>query len=356
MGRRWRGTSPAQRAATAKTPARHPVTLPEAWEPFAAAAIAPVAVWVLWRCQTLSVEVLRWRLVKLANTPSLRWLYMTVSWLGVVLHELSHATVLLLSGHGIRQFRAGAESGHVLPARMQGGAWGLFSFTAAALAPLFIPPILVLAALHFLAGAALDVFHLPAGEALAQAVDAVRHSLVDVPLRVGLALGGLDLATWQGAACLAVAILAMPSSRPSHVKGSRFHGTKDEGDVPALRARIRRNPVPFILFLLLLYAAYFAMPYLPAAYWFPFQAVWAVALTGVALSLFGALWWGIVGLARNTKAWAWWLGPATFVACEVAFRAVPAFASLLEVNLASLAAWAAVAVALRFAFPGRVAS
>ena len=32
---------------------------------------------------------------------------------------VSNTAVLLLSGHGIRQFRAGAESGHVTPARMR---------------------------------------------------------------------------------------------------------------------------------------------------------------------------------------------------------------------------------------------
>ncbi|MCA1820082.1 MAG: hypothetical protein LC620_08575, partial [Halobacteriales archaeon] len=237
-------------------------------ERFAAAAFAPAAVWLLWRAQTLAVHLLRWRMVKLTTVADLRWMYGVVSWFGVFLHELSHATVLVLSGHGVKRFRAGVEEGHVLPARMRKGPFAFLFFLAAALAPLFIPPILFLVALHFLADAHAFTF-VAFGTGLDDALQALRHSLVEVPLRIVHAMAGLDLATWQGLTLAAGAVLAMPSSRPSHVKGSRFHGTKDEGDVAALRAQIRANPVVFLLFIALLYAAFFAAPLAPAAYWFP---------------------------------------------------------------------------------------
>src|SRR5688500_9253979 len=92
-----------------------------AWEPFAAAAVGPAAVWVLWRLQTVSVDVLRTRLLVLTRHWDQAWLYAIVSWFGTFLHEVSHATVLVLSGHGIKEFRAGVEEGHVLPARAQIG-------------------------------------------------------------------------------------------------------------------------------------------------------------------------------------------------------------------------------------------
>jgi hypothetical protein len=324
----------------------------EPWEPFVAAAFAPAAVWLLWRAQTLSVEALRWRLVKLATVRDLKWIYAIVSWLGVVLHEVSHATVLLIGGHGIRQFRAGMESGHVLPARVRRGPFGFLSFLAAALAPLFIPPLLFLVAL-FLLVPGLDFPFRAFGLGLAEAVAALRHSLVEVPLLILLNLAGLDLATWQGSLVLAIGLLAMPSGRPSHVKGSRFHGTQDEGDVAVVRQQIRRNPVLFVLFLLALYAAYWLLHLTAEGYWYPFEALWAVALAGVALALFGAAWWSLVALGRGTKAWAWWLGPATFVVAQVALRALPAFDTALKVNAASIAAWAVVALLLRFALPRR---
>jgi len=321
-----------------------------AWEPFVAAAFGPAAVWGLWRAQTASVELLRWRLAKLAASRSLRWLYAVVSWFGVVVHELSHATVLLLSGHGIREFRAGVEQGHVLPARLRKGPVAFLSFLAAALAPLFLPPMLVLGGLWLLVDRGVVSFT-AVGAGLGPAVDALRHALLDVPRRILLDLAGLDLARWPHALLLAVALLAMPSSRPSHVR-SRFHGS--EGDVAVLRAQIRRRPVVFLLFLLALYAAYWLVLVLPAAYWDPMEALWAVALTGVALAVLGAVWWSLVALARNTRWWAAWLGPVAFVGAEAALRAVPQVASNLPLlNALSLATWAVAGVAARLAVPRR---
>src|SRR5207244_4244981 len=152
----------------------------QAWEPFAAAAFAPAAVWLLWRAQALSVELLRWRLVALARWRGARGLYAVVSWFGTFLHEVSHASVLLLSGHGSD-------------------------------------------------------------------------------------LASLDLARWPHLGVFLLVLLAMPASRPSHVKGSRFHGSKSEGDIPVLRQRIRQQPLLFVAFLALLYGAHFLIGALPGA-------------------------------------------------------------------------------------------
>jgi hypothetical protein len=316
-------------------------------ELFAAAAFAPIVIWLLWRGQTLSVETLRLSLLWMARARGLLWLYSVVSWFGTVIHEISHASVLLLGGHGISQFRAGVEGGHVTPTRVRTKGIGMLSFLVAALAPLFIPPLLVLVALIVLVDRGLLV--LPtAGPGLAPALDAFKALLIAFPQRLLLALAHLDLAHWQHALLLAVLLLALPGSRPSHVKASRFHGP-GEGDIPVLRAHIRSHPIPFVLFLLVLYAAYFLTLMLPAAYWIPIGAVWDLALTGIVLALVGGLWWGLIGLAGRTHALLGWLGPATFVAAQIGLRIVRPGMDVGALNLASLVAWALLAVLLALA-------
>ncbi|MEA3202495.1 MAG: hypothetical protein QOI63_161 [Thermoplasmata archaeon] len=312
-------------------------------ELFAAAAFAPIAVWLLWRGQTLSVESLRLSLLWMAR-GGLRWLYATVSWFGTLVHEMSHASVLLLSGHGIAQFRVGSERGHVTPSHVKTRGLGMLSFLVAALAPLFIPPLLVLLALLFLVNRSILVLPTP-GPGLAPALDALKAVLLEFPLKLLQSLAQLNLGRWEHAAVLALVLLALPGSRPSHVRGSRFHGP-GEGDVPVLRAHIRGHPVPFILFLLLLYAAYFLTLVLPAAYWWPIGAVWALALTGIVMALVGAAWWGLVGLAGRTHLLLGWLGPAAFVAVQVGARTLAPSPSVAAINLLSVAAWLAVGVLL----------
>ncbi len=322
-----------------------------AWQPFAAAALAPAIVWLLWRLQTLSVEALRRSLLVLDRHWDQKWLYAIVSWFGTFLHEVSHASVLLLSGHGIKQFRAGVEEGHVLPARMRGGAWTL-TFLVAALAPLFIPPALVLVALTL----GLDVLDVPffAGpDALSGYAGALRPFFVELPKDLLLAIAGLDLADWRHAAVLALVLLGAPGSRPSHVR-SRFHGKGDEGDVAALRATIRRNPVPFLAFLLVVCGAFFLTRLdapAPKAYWLPVEAVWAVALTGIVLALFGAAFWGLAGLDGRASPLVAWLGPTMFVAVEVLGRAMGWPVSVLQLNGIAVAAWLAAALVLGQVLP-----
>lgn len=313
------------------------------WTLFAAAAFAPVAIWLLWRGQTLSVEALRLSLLWMARR-GLRWLYAAVSWFGTLIHEMSHASVLLLSGHGISQFRAGVERGHVMPTHVKTKGVGMLSFLVAALAPLFIPPLLVLLGVLFLVDRSILVLPTP-GPGLEPALGALQEVLLEFPLRLLQALAQLDLARWQHAALLALVLLALPGSRPSHVRGSRFHGNA-EGDIPVLRAHIRKHPIPFILFLLLLYAAYFLTLVVPAAYWLPIGAVWALALTGVVLALVGAAWWGLFGLAGSVHPLLGWLSPAAFVAVQAGARLLDPVPEVAAINLLSLAAWLAVGALL----------
>jgi hypothetical protein len=317
-----------------------------AWEPFAAAAIPPVIVWVLWRLQTVSVDVLRRALLVLTRHWDQSWIYAIVSWFGTFLHEVSH----VLSGHGLKEFRAGVEEGHVLPGRMRGGV-GMLFFLAAALAPLYIPPLLALLAIYLVLGVAPIPFTV-GGEGLTGAWDAIRPVLLDLPADLALAIAGLDLADWRHAVVLAVVLLGAPGARPSHVK-SRFHSKGDGGDVAALRRHIRQHPLPFILFIAVVFGAYFAARWLPEAYWYPLEAVWAVAIAGIVLAVFGILVWGLVGLGGRTSALVAWLGPTAFVLVQVGGRALAWPLSIMELNGVAVAAWAAVAVLLMLVLPRR---
>ena len=321
-----------------------------AWEPFALAAVAPAAVWVLWRLQTVSVDVLRRSLLVLTRHWDQAWMYAIVSWFGTFLHEVSHATVLLLSGHGLKEFRAGVEEGHVLPSRMRGGV-GMLFFLAAALAPLSIPPLLALLAIYLVLGVAPIPFTV-GGEGADGVWLAVRPVLVDLPQELALAIAGLDLGDWRHAVVLAVVLLGAPGSRPSHVK-SRFHSKGDGGDVAALRRHIRQHPLVFLLFLAVVYGAYFVARWLPEAYWFPLEAVWAVAVAGIVLALFGALFWGLVGLGGRASSLVAWAGPAAFLLVQLSGRVMDWPVGVMQLNGLAVLAWAVVALALALVMPRR---
>lgn len=319
------------------------------WQPFVAALAAPVAIWVLWRIQTSSVELLRLALLMLRDGH--RRVYHVVSWLGTFIHELSHASVLLLSGHGVKQFRARSEQGHVLPARMPTGGLGLLSFLTAALAPLFVPPFFVLAALALAVDHKFVQFLTASGD-LAGAQTLALALFVDFPTRLGRAALDLDLLRWPHALVVLLLLVAIPGARPSHVKGSRFHGTQDEGDVAVLRRLVRHNPWPLLAFLAVLYGAYLALvafapvPAAPLWYWAPVEAVAMLAVTGILLALFGTLWWGAAGLSGRPGRWVTWLCPVAFLACDLGARLV-LHAAPAQANLMGLAAWLAVGLLAR---------
>lgn len=321
------------------------------WQPFVAAAVAPALVWLLWRAQTLSVELLRRSLLVLDTRFDQKWLYALVSWFGTFLHEVSHALVLLLSGHGVKQFRAGVETGHVLPARMHRGA-GTLTFLVAALAPLFVPPALALAGFALLLDG-LDIPFFLGPATLAKFPDALAPFFLTLPRDLLRAIASLDLADGRHALVFALMLLGAPGSRPSHVR-SRFHGKGDEGDVAALRATIRQHPVPFLAFLGLLYGAFFlAALAFPQAYWYPVEAVWAVALTGIVLALFGALFWGLAGLDGRASPLVAWLGPALFIAIQVAARLLDWDVQVATLNATAVGAWLAIGLVAAAILPRR---
>jgi hypothetical protein len=168
-----------------------------------------------------------------------------------------------------------------------------------------------------------------------------------------LAIARLDLLDWRQALVFALILLGAPGSRPSHVR-SRFHGKGDAGDVAALRQTIRRNPLPFLAFIAIVYGAFFAArEWFPSVYWHPMEAVWAVALTGIVLALFGAAFWGLAGLDSRASAAVAWLGPTTFVLVQVAGRVAAPSLSILELNGVSVAAWLVVALVLAQVLPRR---
>ena len=320
------------------------------WEPFAAAAVGPAAVWVLWRLQTVSVDLLRTRMLVLTRHWDQAWLYAIVSWFGTFLHEVSHATVLVLSGHGLKEFRAGIEEGHVLPGRMRGGV-GMLFFLAAALAPLYIPPLLALLTFWLVLGILPDPFTV-GGEGLDGVWDAARHVLLELPKDLLLAIAGLDLAQWRHAVAFAVVLLFAPGSRPSHVK-THFHSKGDGGDVVALRRHIRRHPLPFLLFLAAVFGAYWLTRWLPEAYWYPLEAVWAVAVAGIVLAAFGAAFWTLVGLDGRVLPVVAWLGPASFAAVQVLGRMMDWPLSVMMLNGVAVAVWLVVSLVLGLVLPRR---
>jgi len=113
----------------------------------------------------------------------------------------------------------------------------------------------------------------------------------------------------------------------------------------------------FQAFIALLYVAHIVVvPRWPEWYWVPFEAVWAVALTGIVLAVFGAFWWSLVALAGRTAFVVAWIGPAAFALVQVGARVGPFADEGLEpmgVNLISLAAWAAAAIVLALLLPRR---
>lgn len=320
------------------------------WLLLVAALFGPLVLWILWRGQTLGVTLLRSRLVKLAARRDTKIVYAVVSWFGTFLHEVSHATVLLVSGHGLRQFRAGVETGHVLPARLRHGPIGFMSFLAAALAPMWIPAAVVLVGLAWVQSG--TVHWVAAGPGLEQALNLLGLVLVEFPRQLILAMANLDLAFWPHLLLFLVILLAAPAARPSHLKASRFHGAEDQGDVAVLRSRIREHPSIFVGFLLLVYASYFLVLVAPAAYWWPMTALWMVAVTGIAVSLFGAVWWSLAALAARTSAVVAWLGPTAFVAAQILTR-IQWPLPIWQINAVALASWGIVALLLRFVLPRR---
>lgn len=305
-----------------------------------AAAVPLVATWVLWRVQALAVDkVLRVGMFKL-----LRWqrrTYNVVSWFGVLLHELSHAALLLVGGHGIREFSVHTDHGHVKPRHRRTGVYGRFTFVLAAMAPLYVAPAAILAVAALLLEPDL-VRPATAAPGLDAAWTAVRDLVTTFPLRLGEVLLGLDVTTGAGLAVFLLAVLAIPAARPSHVRSEG----RSEGDVAVLRATIRERPLMWLVLLAALYGAYFLLvPRWPEAYWTAFRVVWAVALTAVLLAVAGGLGWWAVAWTGRVRPVVAWIPYAAAVAVQWGGRAYTGL-PVVVLNLLTLAAFGLLAAGL----------
>jgi hypothetical protein len=315
-----------------------------AFEPswFAAAAFAPIVVWLLWRVQSIAInQGLRRGMYKLLRYQ--RKTYNVVSWMGVLLHELSHAFFLLIGGHGICNFKVGVDSGHVTPTQVRRGPLGLLSFLAAALAPMFVAPaIIFVVAWRWIDPALLTIASAGSGWALAWPV--LRATGSEFPIGLLEVLVGLDVTTISGAVVFALAVFAMPSARPSYV--ARKRGEKDEGDIAVVRAKARKQPLTILAFFGLIFASYFVMiGWAPQVYWGVWQIAWATAMTAIVLAVLAGLGWAAVAWSGRIRWWAAWVPLAAAIGVQVFGRRDWA-PELWIINLATIGIFALLALGL----------
>ena len=314
---------------------------------FLVAAFAPLTLWLLWRIQSVAIDqALRRGMYGLLRYQ--RRTYNVVSWVGVLLHELSHAFFLLLGGHGIKDFKVRTDGGHVTPHQVRRGPLGLLTFLVAALAPMFVAPaILFVVAWRLLDSGLVEPAH--AGLGWDAAWPVLRDTATDMPVRLARLLVGLDVATGAGATVFLLAVFAMPSARPSFVPGKR--GAQDEGDIAVVRRKVRRQPIPPLVVLALLYASYFLVPLWPAAYWGAWQVAWSISLTATLLAVLLGLAWVGVAWAGRIRAWLAWVPFATGIAIQLAGRQTEL--ALWIVNLATVAAFTLLSIGLWAVAPRR---
>lgn len=302
---------------------------------YAPALLAPLLIWLLWQLQAGSVRGLRGAMVRL--TRGNRWLYHTVSWFGTLLHETSHAIVLLLSGHGIRGFSVKSTTGHVLPRRLRRDPFSTLAFAFAALAPQFFVPGLTLLGAILLLGTPFETASGTGWDGFLGALE----GLLQIPVALGTAMATVDLASWQGALFFGFVLLGAPGTRPSHVK----ENGQNDGDIAVLRGRIRSQPLPFVGFWILLLAAHPLLMWLaPQGYWAPMQWIWATAITGVLIAITGSIAWSTTYQnSRIQPAYAWL--PLTFLLAGqvgLRFTETPVWA----INAISFGAWILLAWSL----------
>ncbi len=316
------------------------------WQDALVAAAPILIAWVLWRLQALAINrVLRGGMVKLLRYQ--RTTYNVVSWFGVLLHEISHAVVMLLGGHGIRGFKVGVDAGHVTPKQVRKGPLGTLTFIAAALAPMVAAPAAITAFL--LIGRPLP--DTSAAHGFVGIRDNLEYIATDILQRLAFDVAGMDLTTWMGATLFALAVFAMPSARPSHVRNK---GEADEGDIAVVRRLIRQRPWPVLAFWLVLYGAYFAIvPFAPAAYWLGWQLVWSIGLVGTTLAVLMGLVWYAVAWTGRVQAWVAWLPYAAAIAVQVGGRLLDVPGGVLVINAASIVVLLGLAWSLRMMAPRR---
>lgn len=311
------------------------------------AFFAPVVLWVLWRVQSLAIDQgLRRGMFRLLRYQ--RRTYNVVSWMGVLLHELSHAFFLLLGGHGIRDFKVRTDGGHVTPHQVRRSGLGLLTFLLAALAPMFVAPALIFLTTWALLDRGL-IAPANAGLGWQAAWPVLRDTATALPVHLADALVGLDLATWAGAVVFLLAVFAMPSARPSFVPGGR--GQRDEGDIAVVRRKIRAHPLPVLVFLALVVASYALVAWRPTWYWGTWQVLWSISLTATMLAVLLGLGWAAVSWAGRVRPWLAWLPFALAIGLQVLGRETTL--PLWAINLATIAAFLAAALGLWAIAPRR---
>lgn len=317
------------------------------WTNVAVAFFAPLVLWLLWRIQALAIDQgLRRGMYRLLRYQ--RRTYNVVSWMGVFLHELSHAFFLLLGGHGIKDFKVRTDGGHVTPHQVRRGPIGLLTFLVAALAPMFVAPtILFLTAWLLLDRGLID----PASAGLGweAAWPVLRDTATNLPVDLGRILLGLDVTTWAGATVALLAVFAMPSARPSFVPGGR--GERDEGDIAVVRRKVRNHPLPVLVVIAAAIGSYALVAWQPTWYWGAWQVAWSISLTATLLALLLGLGWAAVAWAGRIRAWLSWIPLALAVGAQVLAR--QADAPLWLANLLTVAVFALVALGLWLVAPRR---
>lgn len=310
--------------------------------------LAPLTIWILWRIQAIAVDwVLRRALLRLLRHHGLS--YSIVSWFGTLIHELSHATILLLTGHGIKGMRVRSESGVVSPRHERRGTIGFLSFLAAALAPIYLPPLLILMLAWWLLDRGL-ITTLNVAD-LGAAKDAGLLLVQEYPMQLLRALGGVDVTTWQGALMAFLLLVALPSARPSFVKGSKYHGEDDQGDIAVVRRRLRRRPWPLVGFFAVLYGLIFLTPWIGVGYWSAVALLWKTALTGILIALLGAIIWRTYAAAGGIIRPLGWIALLVPIALQVLARVIDWKFTLAQSNGMSLFLWVMVTLTLRVLAP-----
>ncbi len=314
---------------------------------FVAAALPIALAWLLWRLQAVCVNRLlrggMYRLLRYQRTT-----YAFVSWFGVLVHEISHALVLMVGGHGIRRIKVGVDAGHVTPRQVRKGPIGTLTFIAAALAPMVAAPIAV-AALLLLGGLRLPAPVADAG--VLAAWENLMQVAMDVPERLVIDLVGMDVTTGVGAALFLLAVFAMPSARPSHVK---VRGEADEGDIAVVRRLIKKRPWPVLAFAFLVWASYFVASFTSLRwYWLVWEGIWMVALVGIVLAaIMGVVWYAVAWTGR-IQTWIAWLPYAIVVAVQVGARLWLPDVEIWTINGATVAAFLAFSAGLLAVAPRR---
>lgn len=321
--------------------------IPSEFVPLLVVPILLLALWIAWRIQRVAIIVLERAMAKMERKMGA--VVKPMLYLATFLHESSHAVFLMIGGHGVKEFHVDAGQGHVQPKRLRRSLWGVTTFLLSAMAPFFLPPLLMVGLLTLVAG--LEWPGLPPFVSLG----ALQFLFTDFTLQflkdVARTLLAMDLSTTPGLFVAAMTFLLVPAAKPSYQKGSRILGRRAEGDLAVVSRHVRKYPWSLIV-LLGLAAAWGAWFYVvPEVAWVFYMGLIWVSLATTLLALAGAALWELLGLARETKRSVAWIAPTLGVLVQVLPLVLDWGWSALAINLASLAIWFAFALMFRLLLP-----